>query len=131
MCEQERSVVARCFVVCDAKRFIFFMSSNFRMKFFVVKHRDLPCRSLSCRVKKGSTNFGQCLSSVSRYTSGFGGGESAEKLQKQMGRLANQQRAEANWELLIAELDVSLRNLRWDCRLSDSGTEAGACLERL
>jgi hypothetical protein len=40
-----------------------------------------------------------------------------------MGRLANQQRAKANWELLSAELDVSLRSLPWDCRLSDTGTE--------
>jgi hypothetical protein len=58
---------------------------------------------------------------------GSGQGENAEKLQKQMGSLANQQRAKANWELLSAELDVSLRRLPWDCRLSDTGTEAGGC----
>jgi hypothetical protein len=57
--------------------------------------------------------------------------ESAEKLQKQMGRLANQQRAKANWELLSAELDVNLRSLPWGCRLSDGGTEAGAFLDWL
>ena len=107
------------FVVCDAEKFVFFMLTTFRMTFFVGKHRDLPCRTLSSRVKKGSTKFGHCLPSICRYTAGFGEGESAEKLQKQMGRLANQQRAKANWELLSAELDVSLRSLPWDCRLSD------------